>query len=246
MGTEIERKFLVKTDVWRPKDAGTHFRQGYLNSQKERVVRVRIEGHVAKLTIKGLTHGITRREFEYPIPVPDATVLLDHLCEQPLIDKHGIEYDALKFSWIGSMGKQQQICVTWNTSPIKTLKELEGKRVGINELGQGTGAMPMALKWLQSAGVDPKKITSCVVQGGIGNIGGASVVLPNTSMARNTPALLGTSPVSAQRTVFVDDQKRMQRGLELRHVVEYRARDLHGRKRTACITLEQLARTQMT
>ncbi len=34
------------------------------------------------------------------------------------------------------------------------------------------------------AHVDPHKITTCVVQGGIGNIGGASVVLPSVSMAR--------------------------------------------------------------
>ena len=34
------------------------------------------------------------------------------------------------------------------------------------------------------AQVEPSKITSCVVQGGIGNIGGASVVLPYTSQAR--------------------------------------------------------------
>lgn len=34
------------------------------------------------------------------------------------------------------------------------------------------------------AQVDPRKITSCVVQGGIGNIGGASVVLPYVEQAR--------------------------------------------------------------
>jgi CYTH domain-containing protein len=49
---------------------------------------VRIEGDRAKLTIKGPSVGVTRSEFEYPIPVEDATPLLDHLCEQPLIDKH--------------------------------------------------------------------------------------------------------------------------------------------------------------
>lgn len=88
MAKEIERKYLVKTAAWLPKDEGTHFKQGYLNSQKERVVRVRIEGHKAKLTIKGLTTGVTRAEFEYAIPEEDAAVLLDQLCEQPLIDKH--------------------------------------------------------------------------------------------------------------------------------------------------------------
>lgn len=88
MGKEIERKYLVDRAAWMPRDDGTHFKQGYLNSQKERVVRVRIEGTKAKLTIKGLTTGVTRSEFEYEIPVDDAGILLDQLCEKPLIDKH--------------------------------------------------------------------------------------------------------------------------------------------------------------
>jgi adenylate cyclase len=50
VGKEIERKFLVNLKLWKPVNGGTHFKQGYLNSQKERVVRVRIEGDRAKLT----------------------------------------------------------------------------------------------------------------------------------------------------------------------------------------------------
>ncbi|MBL0141134.1 MAG: CYTH domain-containing protein [Betaproteobacteria bacterium] len=88
MGKEIERKYLVDLSKWTPQDAGIHFKQGYLNAQKERVVRVRIEGTQAKLTIKGVSVGVTRSEFEYAIPVEDAAVLLDNLCEKPLIDKH--------------------------------------------------------------------------------------------------------------------------------------------------------------
>lgn len=88
MAREIERKYLVKRELWNPRDDGTHFKQGYLNSQKERVVRVRIEGAKAKLTIKGITTGVSRSEFEYAIPVDDAAILLDQLCEKPLIDKH--------------------------------------------------------------------------------------------------------------------------------------------------------------
>ena len=88
MGKEIERKFVINQAAWKPQAAGIHFKQGYLNSQKERVVRVRIEGAVAKLTIKGVTTGVTRAEFEYSIPVDEAAILLDNLCEQPLIDKH--------------------------------------------------------------------------------------------------------------------------------------------------------------
>jgi len=88
MAQEIERKFLVRKDDWAPKDDGIAFKQGYLSTHKERVVRVRIEGHKAKLTIKGVTTGISRAEFEYPIPVEDAAMMLERLCEQPLIDKH--------------------------------------------------------------------------------------------------------------------------------------------------------------
>lgn len=86
MGTEIERKFLVVGDAWREGATGTLFRQGYLSTHKERTVRVRREGEHAKLTIKGVTVGARRAEYEYPIPVADADDMLA-LCEQPLIEK---------------------------------------------------------------------------------------------------------------------------------------------------------------
>lgn len=86
MGKEIERKFLVKDDRYRRLGEGVLFRQGYLNSAKERVVRVRTMGEAAALTVKGVTVGATRLEFEYEIPLADARQLLD-LCEQPLIEK---------------------------------------------------------------------------------------------------------------------------------------------------------------
>lgn len=88
MAKEIERKFLLRLDAWIPQNEGTYYKQGYLNSQKERVVRVRIAGPKAMLTIKGITKGVTRAEFEYPVPVEDAALLLDNLCEQPVIEKH--------------------------------------------------------------------------------------------------------------------------------------------------------------
>jgi adenylate cyclase len=87
MPTEIERKFLVKPGAWTPQGPGTPFRQGYLSSQKDRVVRVRLAGGAGTLTIKGPTAGISRAEFEYPIPAADAAALLDALCERPLIEK---------------------------------------------------------------------------------------------------------------------------------------------------------------
>lgn len=87
MGTEIERKFLLRDDTWRAGASGTMYRQGYLNSAKERTVRVRTVGDKAFLTIKGITVGATRAEYEYPIPFDDCNAMLDTLAEKPLIEK---------------------------------------------------------------------------------------------------------------------------------------------------------------
>lgn len=86
MGVEIERKFLLKGDAWRSLGTPVPMRQGYLSSDKARVVRVRIEGDAACLTIKGKSVGATRGEWEYPVPLADAEELLA-LCEQPLVEK---------------------------------------------------------------------------------------------------------------------------------------------------------------
>lgn len=87
MGIEIERKFLVSGDAWRELATPVYFCQGYLNSDKQRTVRVRVAGDAAWLTIKGLSSGATRAEFEYPITLSDANQMLP-LCEQPLIEKN--------------------------------------------------------------------------------------------------------------------------------------------------------------
>lgn len=87
MGKEIERKFLVTSDAWKSLAQGTYYRQGYLSTVKERVVRVRTIGDKGFLTIKGITVGVTRSEFEYEIPVDEANLMLDNLCEKPIIEK---------------------------------------------------------------------------------------------------------------------------------------------------------------
>jgi CYTH domain-containing protein len=87
VGVEIERKFLVEGDAWRHLGEGTVFRQGYLSTVKERTVRVRVVGEEGTLTIKGLSVGARRAEYEYSIPVNDAQEMLEELCEQPIIEK---------------------------------------------------------------------------------------------------------------------------------------------------------------
>ena len=87
MAKEIERKFLVIGNDWRSLAKGTHYRQGYLNSIKERTVRIRTIDDKAFLTIKGPTVGVTRQEFEYEIPYTECVEMLEHLAEQPIIEK---------------------------------------------------------------------------------------------------------------------------------------------------------------
>jgi adenylate cyclase len=91
MGIEIERKFLVTSDAWRDASPiGVRMSQGYLSRQPGRTVRVRLAGEKAWLTIKGAAEGISRVEFEYPIPPVDAVGLLE-LCELGVIDKTRFE-----------------------------------------------------------------------------------------------------------------------------------------------------------
>eukprot|EP00831_Metopus_contortus_P054874 TRINITY_DN4628_c0_g3_i1.p3 TRINITY_DN4628_c0_g3~~TRINITY_DN4628_c0_g3_i1.p3 ORF type:complete len:110 (-),score=12.28 TRINITY_DN4628_c0_g3_i1:217-546(-) len=90
MGIEIERKFLLSSELWRQGARGERFRQGYVYAP-EGIVRVRIAGNEAFLTVKGRNSGMTRKEFEYPIPVADAEEMLDIICAKPFIEKSVIK-----------------------------------------------------------------------------------------------------------------------------------------------------------
>jgi len=99
MGKEIERKFLVKGEVWKELARGTSYRQGYLNSIKERTVRIRTIDDKAFLTIKGLTVGATRSEYEYEIPLADCNAMLDVLAEKPIIEKKRYKVPFAGLTW---------------------------------------------------------------------------------------------------------------------------------------------------
>ena len=97
MGVEIEKKFLLANDGWRGLDAGKFYRQGYLNSEKGRTVRVRTVGEQGYLTIKGPAVNGVRREYEYTIPYAEAVEMLEFLCLRPIIEKrrHRISHQGL-------------------------------------------------------------------------------------------------------------------------------------------------------
>ena len=85
MADEIERKFLVTGDAWR-QGHSTKYVQGYLSREPGRTVRVRRAGEKAFVTVKGKATGVSRKEFEYAIPVEDADAMFK-LCVGPLIEK---------------------------------------------------------------------------------------------------------------------------------------------------------------
>lgn len=83
---EIERKFLINNNLWKPDNKGIQIRQGYLSVDKERVVRVRVADEKGFITIKGKLKGLSRSEFEYEIPKNEAEMLFK-MCLNFIIEK---------------------------------------------------------------------------------------------------------------------------------------------------------------
>ncbi|WP_207512433.1 CYTH domain-containing protein [Longitalea luteola] len=86
MGIEIERKFLVNKEKWNQvvKAQRSLFRQGYMVSDPEKTIRVRLTDAAGYLTIKGRTVGASKPEYEYAIPREDAEQLLDMFCSSEI------------------------------------------------------------------------------------------------------------------------------------------------------------------
>ncbi|WP_061236195.1 CYTH domain-containing protein [Leptospira santarosai] len=84
---EIERKFLVTNFDFKKNSVPSIISQGYLNSDKNRTVRVRSNSNKAFITIKSKTVGISREEFEYEIPITDAEEMINSICEKSIIKK---------------------------------------------------------------------------------------------------------------------------------------------------------------
>tara|TARA_R100001480_G_scaffold77519_1_gene87440 strand:+ start:417 stop:884 length:468 start_codon:yes stop_codon:yes gene_type:complete len=95
---EIERKFLVTSEAYKTLAfKSTRIVQGFLNTDPDRTVRVRIKGDKGFITVKGRSNaaGTIRTEWEKEIDVDDARSLLE-LCEEGVIDKIRYEISAGK------------------------------------------------------------------------------------------------------------------------------------------------------
>lgn len=97
---EIERKFLVVGDGWRVgAGPGRRIWQGYLAKTNRGSIRIRRSGDTATVAVKGKRKGISRTEFEYPIPLDDAEQMMRELCRQPLLEKvrHEVDFGGLRW-----------------------------------------------------------------------------------------------------------------------------------------------------
>lgn len=100
MALEIERKFLLRSDAWREAvRARTLLRQGYLSSGSRCSIRARIADDRAWLNLKSKRSGMTRLEYEYPIPRADADEILSQLCDGPLVEKYRHEVTLGAHTW---------------------------------------------------------------------------------------------------------------------------------------------------
>lgn len=100
MAKEIERKFLVINTLYRSlSSCNTEISQGYLSADPRAVVRVRLKGDHAFLTLKGPNHGSERDEWEYEIPVSDARELLSKLATGIIVRKTRYIVPYKGYSW---------------------------------------------------------------------------------------------------------------------------------------------------
>ena len=99
MAIEIERKFLIKNDSWKKDLVGQIYQQAYLSKSANKTVRIRIVEEKAFLTMKGKSKGISRTEFEYSIPVDDARIMINDLCDTPAILKQRYRVNFKGHSW---------------------------------------------------------------------------------------------------------------------------------------------------
>lgn len=99
MGIEIERKFLVHPDKLPKLTNGYTIKQGYIPTHDFTTVRIRIQDKEAFLTIKGKSQGASRLEFEYPIPLADAKIMLENLCSTSYVDKTRYLIDHQGHTW---------------------------------------------------------------------------------------------------------------------------------------------------
>ncbi len=99
MAVEVERKFLVDRAALPELSNGQKIVQGYIPTADKTTVRVRVKAEQAFLTLKGISNGVSRSEFEYEIPLKDAQQMLDEFCCDSKIEKIRYEISHGQHVW---------------------------------------------------------------------------------------------------------------------------------------------------
>ncbi len=92
----------------------------------------------------------------------------------PLFGHPGANYDGRKFGWIGSIGKLQNICATWHTSPVKTIADARAREVVVAGAGatSNSAIMPrianelLGTRFRIITGYDPNAGLNKAMEGG--------------------------------------------------------------------------------
>ena len=113
MAKEIERKFLVKNaDFKNWAFKSIEIQQGYVSTEPERTVRVRLKDDKAFLTLKSKNIGIERDEWEYQIPVSDAKEILERMCTKRILKtRYLVDYEGLTWEIDEFHGKLEGLVV---------------------------------------------------------------------------------------------------------------------------------------
>lgn len=99
MAVETERKFLVSHLPASLMRNGIHICQGYLKKSKNCTVRIRTAGDKGFIAVKGQTIKGSRNEFEYPVPITDARMMLSLFCSKAVIEKMRYPIHFKGFIW---------------------------------------------------------------------------------------------------------------------------------------------------
>lgn len=97
---EIEARFLVRGDSWRSKGIAVEIYQGYLSTEKQRVLRIRLKGDKATFTVKGESTGLEQDEYEFTLDNPQkAKAVIMKFSEGSPIEKIRHTIQVGEFKW---------------------------------------------------------------------------------------------------------------------------------------------------
>lgn len=122
------------------------------------------------IIVKNMPGGgsIKAANYLYNVSPKDGSVfaaLYNTLPLQPLVRRKGLKFDIRKFNWIGSIGKHQNICVTWHASPIKTFDQAKQRQVVVAATGASGNAAVYPKIFNQVLGTKFKVVTGYKASG---------------------------------------------------------------------------------